>query len=385
MMINTFSVFDYKINKVDFGIIERPKRAMSVQKRIKSIKITTPEGRPVVIATIGIDRKINAIAGEKYISGGYKLGYLYAQIDKNLQQSMKVEVEYEVEVSGLSELDYDYVGYYLYAIPKDGTELKLKATNLYDYVGGATITTDSKDEYRWQSAELTDEYLKVPTVGEINNATATEKLIMDIFNYEPEHAPIGGTPYFGKQTNKEKVLNIIDEMVIYNDIDTLNDKVTAKEAKETLANIYTKLMNDWDNSEYKNETELTVKRIRSLKLKNREVVQGDPNTNTLVKDYYGSTETRVGKIKISKIISNGEDIDLNNDIEIASVAVDTTQKTGANADPTYAPLYDRAEYVTVSPAQGEDKDYVGKAIVGIGILTVLASGIILIKRYVSSK
>ena len=385
MMINTFSGFDYKINKVDFGIIERPKRAMSVQKRIKSIKITTPEGRPVVIATIGKDEKINAIAGEKYISGGYKLGYLYAQIDKNLQQSMKVEVEYEVEVSGLSELDYDYVGYYLYAIPKDGTELKLKATNLYDYVGGATITTDSKDEDRWQSAELTDEYLKVPTVGEINNATATEKLIMDIFNYAPEHASIGGTPYFGKQTNKEKVLNIIDEMGIYNDIDTLNDKVTAKEAKETLANIYTKLMNDWDNSEYKNETELTVKRIRSLKLKNREVVQGDPNTNTLVKDYYGSTETRVGKIKISKIISNGEDIDLNNDIEIASVAVDTTQKTGANADPTYAPLYDRAEYVTVSPAQGEDKDYVGKAIVGIGILTVLASGIILIKRYVSSK
>ena len=385
MMINTFSGFDYKINKVDFGIIERPKRAMSVQKHIKSIKITTPEGRPVVIATIGKDEKINAIAGEKYISGGYKLGYLYAQIDKNLQQSMKVEVEYEVEVSGLSELDYDYVGYYLYAIPKDGTELKLKATNLYDYVGGATITTDSKDEDRWQSAELTDEYLKVPTVGEINNATATEKLIMDIFKYAPEHAPIGGTSYFGKQTNKEKVLNIIDEMGIYNDIDTLNDKVTAKEAKETLANIYTKLMNDWDNSEYKNETELTVKRIRSLKLKNREVVQGDPNTNTLVKDYYGSTETRVGKIKISKIISNGEDIDLNNDIEIASVAVDTTQKTGANADPTYAPLYDRAEYVTVSPAQGEDKGYVGKAIVGIGILTVLASGIILIKRYVSSK
>ena len=183
----------------------------------------------------------------------------------------------------------------------------------------------------------------------------------------------------------EVIHNIIDEMGIYNDIDTLNDKVTAKEAKETLANIYTKLMDDWDNSEYKNETELTVKRIRSLKLKNREVVQGDTNTNTLVKDYYGSTETRVGKIKISKIISNGEDIDLNNDIEIASVAVDTTQKTGANADPTYAPLYDRAEYVTVSPAQGEDKDYVGKAIVGIGILTVLASGIILIKRYVSSK
>lgn len=381
MMINTFSGFDFNINKVDFGIIERPKRAMSVQKRIKSIKITTPEGRPVVIATIGIDGKVNAIAGEQYISGGYKLGYLYAQIDKNLQQSMKVEVEYEVAVSGLSELDYDYVGYYLYAIPKDGTELKLKATNLYDYVGGATITTDSKDEDRWQSAELTDEYLKVPTVGEINSVTATEKLIMDIFNYVPS----GDTQKVGKQNKKEEVIKVIDEMGLYDNVDTLTNTITAKEAKETLAKIYTKLIDDWDNSEYKNQTELNEKIIRALKLKNREVVQGDPNTNTLVKDYYESTETRVGKIKISKIISNGEDIDLNNDIEIASVAVDTTQKTGANADPTYAPLYDRAEYVTVSPAQGEDKDYVGKAIVGIGILTVLASGIILIKRYVSSK
>lgn len=378
--ISAFKGLGFDIKKVDFGIIERPKRAMSVQKRIKSIKITTPEGRPVVIATIGIDG-VNAIAGEQYISGGYKLGYLYAQIDKNLQQSMKVEVEYEVAVSGLSELDYDYVGYYLYAIPKDGTELKLKATNLYDYVGGATITTDSKDEDRWQSAELTDEYLKVPTVGEINSVTATEKLIMDIFNYVPSW----DTQKVGKQNKKEEVIKVIDEMGLYNNVDTLTNTITAKEAKETLAKIYTKLIDDWDNSEYENQNELNEKIIRALKLKNREVVQGDPNTNTLVKDYYESTETRVGKIKISKIISNGENIDLNNDIEIASVAVDTTQKTGANADPTYAPLYDRAEYVTVSPAQGEDKDYVGKAIVGIGILTVLASGIILIKRYVSSK
>ncbi|MBR0490792.1 MAG: hypothetical protein IJJ82_01945 [Clostridia bacterium] len=379
--ISAFKGLGFDIKKVDFGIIERPKRAMSVQKRIKSIKITTPEGRPVVIATIGIDGKVNAIAGEQYISGGYKLGYLYAQIDKNLLQSMKVEVEYEVAVSGLSELDYDYVGYYLYAIPKDGTELKLKATNLYDYVGGATITTDSKDEDRWQSAELTDEYLKVPTVGEINSVTATEKLIMDIFNYVPSW----DTQKVGKQNSEKEVIKVIDEMGLYDNVDTLTNTITAKEAKETLAKIYTKLIDDWDNSEYENQNELNEKIIRALKLKNREVVQGDPNTNTLVKDYYESTETRVGKIKISKIISNGENIDLNNDIEIASVAVDTTQKTGANADPTYAPLYDRAEYVTVSPAQGEDKDYVGKAIVGIGILTVLASGIILIKRYVSSK
>lgn len=363
---------DYNLKNIDFGLIERPKRAMSVQKSIKSIKITTPDGMPVIIATIGVDGKINAIAGERFISGGYNLGYLYAQIDKNMQQAMKVEVEYEIKVSALSELDYDYVGYYLYGIKKDGTELKLRADNLYDYAGGATITTDSKEEDNWMASDITnDGYLKVIANKEPDSQTVTEQLIMDVYNK------------VGQIYDEKVIIQALEEMNMFADYQALDDTMNSADARKVFAEIYVDLMNNWTKDEkYKNYPDLSVEIIRALKLKNREIVQCNP-TNILVANPYESKETRTGTIKVSKIIANGDEIKLDNDIEIASVAVDTNQKTGANADPTYAPLYDRAEYVTVTPAQGEDRDYIGKAIVGIGILTVLASGIILIKRHLN--
>ena len=98
------------------------------------------------------------------------------------------------------------------------------------------------------------------------------------------------------------------------------------------------------------------------------------------------TDVRLEQLlKASKEIANGDEIQFNNDIEIAKIAVDVQQKTGAQADFKASPLYDTAEYVTISPATGENKDYVGWTIVAIGILTTLASGVILVKRFVSKK
>ncbi len=365
---NSFNGFDFNIQKVDFGIIERPKRAMSVQKRIKSIKVTTPEGRPIIIATIGIDGKVNAIAGERFISGGYNLGYLYAQIDKDIEQAMKVETEYDITVSALSELDYDSLRYYLFGLAEEGKQLKLKATNLYDYSGGATITSDSAAEDNWQAATTGDKYLKVPD-GDLEQETATEKLIMSIYEK------------VGNNKNEEEIVAALEEMNLFSNYEAFGNALSSKEARKCIAKIYKEFIQEWEKSKYKNNA-LSTKVIRAIKLENKEIVQCNPD-NTLVKDPYNAGESRVGTIKTSKIIANGDEIKIDNDVEIASVAVDTDQKTGANADPTYAPLYDSAEYVTVTPAQGEDKDYIGKAIVGIGILTVLASGIILVKRFIN--
>lgn len=367
---NNFNGLGFNIKQVDFGIIERPKRAMSVQKRIKSIKVTTPEGRPIIIATIGIDGKVNAIAGERFISGGYTLGYLYAQIDKNIEQSMKVETEYDITVSALSELDYDSLRYYLFGLAEEGKQLKLKATNLYDYSGGATITSDSAAEDNWQAATTGDKYLKVPD-GDLEQETATEKLIMSIYEK------------VGNNKNEEEIVAALEEMNLFSNYEAFGNALSSKEARKCIAKIYKEFIQEWENenSKYKNNA-LSTKVIRAIKLENREIVQCNPD-NTLVKDSYNAGESRVGTIKTSKIIANGDEIKIDNDVEIASVAVDTDQKTGATPDPTYAPLYDSAEYVTVTPAQGEDKDYIGKAIVGIGILTVLASGIILVKRFIN--
>ena len=372
--------FKFDINNIDFGIIERAKQAMGVQKHIKSIKITTAEGRPVVIATIDINGKINAIAGERYLSGGYDLGYIWAQMDKQLQESMKVEIEYEITVGNKSEKDYDDPYYYLYGIA-DGEQVKLRATYLYDYLGGSQITSDSKEENAWKT-DYDPTYIKINDSGDSSklSKTLTEQAIEEIYNS------------LEKAGKDAKNLNIVNQYIddnYYTENDLDDHGFNSQDAKDTLKEIYKEWVTGESYNGKKHDGVLyngdNANVMRTIKLTNREIIQGIETINELVKAPYESGEVRTERLKASKLINVGEELDLINDVELATVAVDVKQKTGAKVNYKNSPLFDRAEYATLSPAQGENRDYFGMTMVAISILTLLGSGIILIKRFIKNR
>ena len=356
--------FGFNIKDIDFGIIERAKQAMGVQKHIKSIKITTAEGRPVVIATIDINGKINAIAGERYLSGGYDLGYIWAQMDKQLQESMKVEIEYEITVGSMSEKDFDDPNYYLYGNSRKNP-IKLRATFLYDYLGGSQITSDSKEENAWVT-EYTEEgkkYLRIDPVDSNKTIpTLADKAIKDIYT----NSTAKNEDYKTYINNNYYLDNNLDEKGF-----------NTQDARDTLIKVY----EHWLNTGYTGN----INDLRKTKLNNKEIIQGDPDDNVLVNAPYESGDIRTERLKASKLINVGEELNLTNDVELATVTLDVKQKTGASVNYKNSPLYDIAEYATLSPAQGENRDYFGMTMVAISILTLLGSGIILIKRFIKNR
>ena len=372
--------FKFDINNIDFGIIERAKQAMGVQKHIKSIKITTAEGRPVVIATIDINGKINAIAGERYLSGGYDLGYIWAQMDKQLQESMKVEIEYEITVGNKSEKDYDDPYYYLYGIA-DGEQVKLRATYLYDYLGGSQITSDSKEENAWKT-DYNPTYIKINDPGDSSKLrkTLTEQAIEEIYT---------SLKKAGKDATNLNIVNQYIDENYYTENDLDDHGFNSQDAKDTLKEIYKEWVTGESYNGKKHDGVLyngdNANVMRTIKLTNREIIQGIETINELVKDPYESGDVRTERLKASKLINVGEELDLINDVELATVAVDVKQKTGAKVNYKNSPLFDRAEYATLSPAQGENRDYFGMTMVAISILTLLGSGIILIKRFIKNR
>ena len=131
-----FNCPDFKIENIDFGIVERARQDLALRKRVNTFKVTLANGQ--VIADMTIDEKGN-IKGERnhvtYMgpSSSTGNGFVKLELDNELIQGATVEVEYEIKVTNNSELDYVSEEFYKYGI-KSGNEVTITPTSIIDYL-----------------------------------------------------------------------------------------------------------------------------------------------------------------------------------------------------------------------------------------------------------
>ena len=161
----------FSIENIDFGVIERPRQSIDVTKRAKSMKMTLANGQ--VIADAKIVEKDGKLQLEQQVKGviytepsdknNPKNGQIKAEIDNELIQGSKVEIEYEIKVQNNSEIDYDSEKYYCYG-EKDVEIVKIKASGVYDYLDNTMIANDENTE--WETIKDYNEKVSKPTVIE---------------------------------------------------------------------------------------------------------------------------------------------------------------------------------------------------------------------------
>ena len=105
------------LNKLDFGIAERPREDLFVEKTIKYFKITLANGQVLTEGNPNDpDAEINyakAIGFEQQINSGEAARralekQLLVEIDTELMQGAQLEIQYAVKVTNNNEIDYDY-------------------------------------------------------------------------------------------------------------------------------------------------------------------------------------------------------------------------------------------------------------------------------------
>ena len=89
-------------------------------------------------------------------------------------------------------------------------------------------------------------------------------------------------------------------------------------------------------------------------------------------------ESKNASLTALKLLTNTDEIELNNDVEITEVT--RTAKTGRKVTPKYTSLYDRGETVTITTPTGENKNYILITIVAISFFVILGTGIVFIKK-----
>lgn len=319
----------FSIENIDFGVIERPRQSIDVTKRAKSMKMTLANGQ--VIADAKIVEKDGKLQLEQQVKGviytepsdknNPKNGQIKAEIDNELIQGSKVEIEYEIKVQNNSEIDYDSERYYCYG-EKVGEIVKIKASGVYDYLDNTMIANDENTEWVTKTIENYNEEVSKPTIME------------EYFKYQSSSIDSSGNTEI---------------------------RVWYEEFKEQ----YATAIKNWKITE--------IKEARKKKLVDKTILY-----NADLEKEIAPGESKNASLTASKILTNTDEIELNNDVEITEVT--STAKTGRKVTPKYTSLYDRGETVTITTPTGENKNYILITIVAISFFVILGTGIVFIKK-----
>lgn len=319
----------FSIKNIDFGIIERPRQSIDVTKRAKSMKITLANGQ--VIADAKIVEKDGKLQLEQQVKGviytepsdknNPKNGQIKAEIDNELIQGATVEIKYEIKVQNNSEIDYDSEGYYCYG-EKGGEIVKIKASGVYDYLDNTMIANDENTE--WETK----------TIVNYNKKVSKPTIMEEYFKYQSSSIDSSGNTEI---------------------------RVWYEEFKEQ----YATAIKNWNITE--------IKEARKKKLADKTILH-----NANLEGEIAPGDSKQASLTASKILTNTDEIELNNDIEITEAT--RNKRTGRKVTPQYSFLYDRGETVTITTPTGENKNYILITIVAISFFVILGTGIVFIKK-----
>ncbi len=322
-----------KIENIDFGLIERPRQKLDINKRVKHVTLTLANGQPIVDCTIDENGNKQDITGYvKYVAPNPNEipwnGQLHIELENELIQGSILKVQYEIEVKNNSELDYMTENYYKYGTDKNNI-VKLTPTKVYDYL----------DEIMpLQSQEIIEENEKwnnVDTKTSNDNST----LVNQYYNQ-----------YYSSCIQED---GSFKETISWDSI----------EQKE-----YKCIFEEWKNQSIK-----TIEGVEEYKIKAKKVLE-----NAKLENQLAPGESNTAELNTSKKLAATDEITINNDTEIREVQ----QDYGRRVTPSSSILYDRGERVIVTPPTGQDKAYIVPITVAIVSLGILLGGIILIKKKV---
>ena len=133
------NTFIHKISNIDFGIVERPRQAAKFDKTITHIKVTLPNGQPLIDGDVDLkNRKVPegiAIVDNK----------LVITMDNELIYGSQVEIGYVMTLTNASEIDYIGENYYYYYNTENCRPVTFTSAALIDYVDSEMVLKAGQD------------------------------------------------------------------------------------------------------------------------------------------------------------------------------------------------------------------------------------------------
>ena len=211
--------YTYKVENIDFGVVERARQEMALTKRVKTLKATLANGQ--VIVNLEIDENGNVTGDKKgitYMKPDPNMtpsnGFIRLELDNELLQGTILEVGYEIKATNLSELDYLSENYYKYGI-KEGEVITIEPTAIVDYLD-KDWAFDTDKNPQWQIKTLDElKDLVAETVYNNPESSIAEKTIL--YTESLKGQKLEPTKSAEVMLNVSKILTTTDEISLDNE------------------------------------------------------------------------------------------------------------------------------------------------------------------------
>ena len=232
----------YTIQNVDFGIIERPRQTIAVDKSISNVKLSLGNGQQIVNANLDengnfIDESGNVITEMKYIRTLGDAG-IVIEMDSELIQSSILKAEYKMKVKNISEKDYASQDYYLYGTDTNEEKLMtITASEMIDYLDKGWNIDNSTNLSDWEIKEKS--YLNGLVKYDVYSSDVINKrAILSTTALAGEKIPVNGS-------SRELTLSVSKYLSNQDEIDLRNDLEIVKVHTETGRKLYEEIIGNY--------------------------------------------------------------------------------------------------------------------------------------------
>lgn len=235
----TIDKMEFIVKNVDFGIVERARQQLDMDKRVSSFKVTLANGQ--VLADAIIDENGNLTGSHDFVTYmaptstngfGFK-GYVRIEMDNEILEGAKLEVGYEIKAINNSELDFMSEVYYKYGTT-NGNIVTITPSSVVDYLDkNLGFETDKNPDWKEITvSELNTLNAKILGKTDVENFLANRLILLTnktAVALKPKETVSVGL-------NVSKLLTTSKDLTFENDTETVNiDK--PKNGTSTIAGV----------------------------------------------------------------------------------------------------------------------------------------------------
>lgn len=212
---------EFIVKNVDFGIVERARQQLDINKRVSAFKIVLANGQTIADVTVDENGKLQG--NHNYVTymapstsnGILNRGFIKAELDDEILEGSTLDVVYEIKYTNNSEIDYMSENYYKYGI-KEGNIVTLTPSGLVDYLDKNYAFEQDKNT-DWK--QITVEELEAKKATKVGD---TEFLNSRILLYtESTATALEPTKTVSTKLTTSKVLTTSQDLIFNNDVETV--------------------------------------------------------------------------------------------------------------------------------------------------------------------
>ena len=223
--LDNFSTYADSVNgqlkcifdNIDFGIVERPRQSLIVEKQVANIQIALPNGNDLING----DPRSQNLSGVRVLDDD-----VYIEIDNEIIQGSTLTITYEISVDNSNcEIDYNNDDYYIYGtVPSGNTDWKIATVvDMFDYLP-EDLVLQSTEGNNWERIDITEDMKDKLLAGVIYDEVKGRQNIIHLANPIFENMVPGSEAVDTSMVVSKLLSTSTDDLTYENDIEIIELK-----------------------------------------------------------------------------------------------------------------------------------------------------------------